>query len=210
MENLCYIQPVDLEAKLGEMGLSAPIIQQAVIAGQLRRNSCTRNDPPSIPGMEAWRWTVRTLRELLIPLGWERSDAGNFSLVVNYKMGIAIAVNTGDDGTGDPLCIPRTKHPKGSKTAAAILKNAEQLSFKFPGEEETDNIANAKLLTWVLLVAREHDRVLYELCLPISMKDGKPVGWKERIIFPPLDLAPRVQETINAAEQIVVKISKKG
>jgi len=208
MENVCYIQPIDLEAKLGEMSLSTPIIQQAVIAGQLRRNSCTRNDPPSIPGMEAWRWTVRTLRERLIPLGWERSDAGNFSLIVNYKLGIAIAVNTGDDGTGDPLCIPRTKHSKGSKTAAAILKNAQQLSL-FPGEEETDNVANGAFITWFLLVAREHDRVLYELCLPISMKDGKPVGWKERIIFSPLDLAPPIQGTPNTAEEIVVEISKK-
>ena len=71
MEKACYTESADVETKLDCMGLTAEILREAVIVGQLHRSSCTVNDPPSIPGTEAWRWTVRTLRELLIPMGWE-------------------------------------------------------------------------------------------------------------------------------------------
>jgi len=213
MVNTCYTESGDVESKLEEMGLSTAIVHQAVMVGQLRRNSCTLNDPPSSPGTEAWRWTVRTLRELLIPQGWERSDAANFSLVVNREKGIAIAVNTGDEGTGNPHCMPRTKHPKGRATAVAILKNAKQLTFSdFLGAEDSDKLPSSGSLTWVLLVARERDLVHYELFLPTSLKDGKPVGWKERIIFPSIDLSSRIETVPQSKEpeNIVVEVTRRN
>lgn len=213
MGNACYTESADVETKLDEMGLSTAIVHQAVMVGQLRRNSCTVNDPPSSPGTEAWRWTVRTLRELLIPQGWDRSDAANFSLIVNQEKSIAIAVNTGDEGTGNPHCMPRTKHPKGRATAAAILKNAKQLSFSgFLGERDSDKQPSSGPLTWVLLVARDRDLVHYELFLPTSFKDGKPMGWKERIIFPSIDLSSRIKMVPppEESENIVVEVTRRN
>lgn len=215
MDKACYTESADVETKLDGMGLTADIVRQAVMVGQLRRSSCTVNDPPSSPGTEAWRWTVRTLRELLIPLGWERSDAANFSLIVNHEKGIAIAVNTGDEGTGNPLSMPRTKHPKGRLTAAAVLKNAQQLTlFDFSGGRTPGKqTSSSELLTWVLLVARDRDQAHYELFLPTSIKDGKPMGWKERIIFPYVDFAPNVDTVAEQQveeDNIVVEVSRRN
>ena len=94
--------------------------------------------------------------------------------------------------------MPRTKHPKGRLTEAAVMTNAHQLNlFDFNGVRTSDKQILSQLLTWVLLVARDRDQTRYELFLPTSIKDGKPIGWKERIIFPYVDFAPQVETVVD-------------
>jgi hypothetical protein len=100
---------------------------------------------------------------------------------------VAIAVATGDDGTGRANASPSTKAPKGPSTIGAVNANQFQLSFMEPitlqapakpvdpGDER---------VTWVLLIHRAINEVRCELSLPFSMSsDGHIDGWRERILL---------------------------
>src|SRR5262249_26520522 len=115
-------KPYEIINALHELGrgLTVEVIEQAIKAGEIARDSCTKNDPPSTPGFVAWSVTVRTFRDLLIPQGWERNDDQNFSTVISPDKDYAIAISTGNDGTGDETKEPNTKYPRGAATQAAV------------------------------------------------------------------------------------------
>ena len=73
-----HIQPNEVDTALAALRLTRTPLLNAVMAGLLARTTCTENDPPFFPGIYQWGRTVRALREGLIPLGWSRSDEGNF------------------------------------------------------------------------------------------------------------------------------------
>src|SRR5436305_707990 len=99
---------------LAELGLTDDSLNEVVMAGEYARNSCTKNDPPCAPGFVAWKDSVRTFRDILIPEGWTRNDDNGFSTVVNPDETIAIAAATGDDKTGKADANPKTKYPRGA------------------------------------------------------------------------------------------------
>jgi len=178
--------------RLGAIGLTADIIRDAVMAGELARSSCTRNDPPALAGLLGWGRTTRGLRERTIPLGWKRSEAGQLSTVVHPSGGVAIAVATGDEGTGVAEGTPRTKYPKGPATAAAVERNQVQLGLfeqEVDAVEDDEADAQPNVVTWLLLIARNGREVTFELSLPGRIGDDDRVeDWEERILF---DAIPR-------------------
>lgn len=108
-----YQHPFDARRRLMELGISVEALIKAVQAGHLARLNCTDNDPPFIPGTEAWRMVVRTLRDELVPLGWRKDDPSNYSLVINDSSKINIVVASADHLTCRWPGIPRTKSLKG-------------------------------------------------------------------------------------------------
>jgi hypothetical protein len=181
-----FFQPdATVDERLEGLGVSADILTQAVLVGEAARASCTFNDPPILPGVLAWGRTVRGLAELLAPKGWIRRDVGNFSTILDKRLGIAIAVATGDEATGLSSGEPRTKYPKGPNTVKVVAQNYRQLRlFDEPGDDKTPPEA---VLTWILLIARVENEVRCELSLPDSIgDDGRVEGWRERIILPPI------------------------
>jgi hypothetical protein len=129
---------------------------------------------------------------------------------VNREKGIAIAVNTGADGTGNPDSIPRTKHRKGGTTAAVVWKNYQQINlFDLPPKQNNDDLSD--IITWILIVDRVGDRVNYELFLPTEIVDGRPDGWIERILFPSLSLSVPSDDYREPEpdKNIVVEVSRR-
>jgi hypothetical protein len=175
--------PIRANQRLRELGLTREILRNAVTAGQLAHLSCTANHPPLMRGVYAWGETIRSLREQLAPVGWMRSDANNFSLVVNDDRSVSIAVATGDDETGNEYGNPTTRSKKGPRTATAVLENSRQMplfaELEVPAPLDPEQVG----LTYFLLVRRIGERVRSELSLPTSIVDGRVKDWSERILL---------------------------
>jgi hypothetical protein len=204
------------DERLEALGITRQVIQEALRAGEAARASCTLNDPPIMPGLLAWGRTVRALGELLAPHGWTRHDDGNFSTVVDKRLGIAVAVATGDEGTGLGNMNPRTKYPKGPTTAHAIKQNNEQLELFADLASETEEISGGSdraALTWILLIARVGDQLRYELSLPAAIaEDGRVEGWRDRIIFEPLQIpgSEAVNVELEPTEEIDIAVTPRS
>jgi hypothetical protein len=160
--------------------------------GQLAFLSCTPNHPPPFPGMSAWAETVCALREYLIPIGWQRLNDNNYALSVDPAGQVAIAVATGNDGTGQAEATPSTNARKGPSTSGAIAANQLRFSFMDERVPQRGSAAGAGRgrETWILLIHRTTDEVRCELSLPISIgEDGHIDAWRERILLgsTPLD-----------------------
>ena len=119
-------QQPDVVSRLATLGLSEAELAQAVTRGLLARSECTPNHPPLHAGFVTWSNTVCALREILLLKGWERSDEGNYSVVIHPSRSFAIAVATGDENTGNPNANPMTKSPKGPSTRSAVAVNLSQ------------------------------------------------------------------------------------
>ena len=178
-------EPLKVEARLHELGLSLDVFHESMHAALLAWASCTENDPPSYPGTTLWAVAMRHLREQLLPKGWTKSDAANYCTVVNPDTTLAIAVATGDEATGvnkDGI-QPKTKCPKGPETQA-IVANNRQLDF-FIAAGATNQMQVP--LTYILLLARTEEGLRGELSLPEEIGlDERVERWRERIILPPL------------------------
>lgn len=194
-----YVVNVDVESRLAALGLEEARIAEIVRRGYVAFASCTLNDPPLCAGFSAWATMVRALREYLLPLGWERSDENNYSLVISPGGALAIAVATGDDATGQAGFQPATKSSKGPSTVGAVTLNQLQLDLIFPPLEVQASVrpttAEEQRLTWILLVHRGQGEVRCELSLPTSMgANGCVDGWQERIILRAIPTDPEVLE----------------
>ncbi len=181
-----YQHPFDAKRRLAELNISVEAVVKAVLAGHTARLNCTDNDPPFIPGTEAWRFVVRTLRDELLPLGWRKDDPSNYSLVINDSSQINIVVASSDALTCSVRGSPRTKSLKGLFTEAAVLKNNLE-SDLFPETVEAELRKAATILsypTWMLLIHIEDDDCKAELSLPWSFDDRSVTEWAERIFIP--------------------------
>lgn len=193
-----HFEHSDVESRLALLGLAEDRLTEIVKRGYVAFASCTPNDPPLFPGFSAWATMVRSLREYLLPQGWERCDDNNYSLVINPAGNVAIAVATGDDGTGRRDAEPTTKSSKGPSTAEAVSSNQLQLDFGLPMlavPASAGTSSEDKRMTWILLVHRARAEVRCELSLPTSMgMDGRVDGWRERIILGAVPTDPDLME----------------
>lgn len=187
MSAIVRVEASDVRTRLAELGLEEAPLRDVVRRGYLAFISCTPNHPRLIPGIMAWGETVRALREYTVPLGWSRSDENNYSVVIDPAGRLAIAVATGDDGTGRIDANPSTKAPKGPSTTNAIIVNQLQLSlFAEPEPDPAPVIEDSAedRVTWILLVRRTAGEVRCELSLPYSMGTGGHIDeWRERILL---------------------------
>lgn len=172
--------------KLADLGVAVEALQRAISAGHVARITCTENDPPFIPGTEAWRLTVVTLRDELCPRGWRKADPGNYSLVINDARQMNIVVASGDAFTRRSHGSPRTKSLKGLYTEAATIRNrAEGDLFPETLAEDVRRVATMlEYPTWVLLIHITDEEYRAELSLPVDMEDDQITTWEERIFIP--------------------------
>jgi len=216
MENLnVYSEPGDVNSRLGELGLNAATLQEAVQRGFASWASCTANHPTNYPGISFWADTIAALRELLHPHGWIRRDDGNLPLTVDAKGRVSIVVSTGDEYTGLPDLTPSTQSSKGPRTVSVVEVNAQQIPlFDFKKHPEIVKQGEERL-TWILLFHRHKtsNEVRCELSCPVKMnEDGQIDAWAERIILPSIPFGCDNLEVCNdVAEtpEIDVKIKRK-
>lgn len=188
MEPQVIIAESNIDARLSQLGLDQAVLWDVVRRSELAYRSSSPNHPPLYAGFVAWGEAVRGLRDVLATRGWTRCDENNYSLCVSPSEDVAIAVATGNDGTGQAGMTPSTKSPKGPSTVDAIAVN--QLQFGLPFPDATPVVATRpgepeqQRATWLLLIHRAGHEVRCELSLPLSVSaDGRPDRWKERIIL---------------------------
>lgn len=185
---ILYETEASAMSRLNEIGVPMEALQRALAGGHAGRIGATDNDPPFIPGTMAWSYTVRTLREELVPRGWRKSDPGNFSLVSNDKRRINVVVASGD-AMVRTISTPRTKSLKGIYTEAATVRNRIETDL-FPDtlSDELRRVASIlEFPTYFLLCHITDEEYRGELSLPDAMEDNQVVSWKERIFIPDSD-----------------------
>lgn len=188
MPTAVFQHAFDARRRLAELGVPLGALVRAVEAGKVARYTCTPNDPPFIPGTEAWRFVVRTLRDELLPLGWRKDDPSNYALVINDEQKINVVVATGDQLTRVYPGTPRTRSLKGLYTEAAIARNT-YLDDLFPETVADDLKRVAAILAypvWILLIHITDEGARAELSLPSGI-DGAVIDWAERIFIPDED-----------------------
>jgi hypothetical protein len=187
---ILHQHPHDAKRRLAELGISLEALINAIFAGRTARLNCTDNDPPFIPGTEAWRFVVRTLREELLPLGWRKDDPSNYSLIISDSRSLNIVVASADAFTCIPHVSPRTKSLKGMFTEAAVLKNTLETDL-FPETVVAELRRAATILsypTWMLLILIDDEHCRAELSLPSAFDDHHVTAWAERIFIPDIDI----------------------
>jgi hypothetical protein len=127
------------------------------------------------------------LREKLLPTGvWRKSDAGNFSLIINDSRKTNVVVSSGDALTRRTEGSPKTKHLKGLFTEAVVIRN-KHYGGLFPetvSEELRTAISILEHPTWILLIYITDEEIRAELSYPDAIEDGQIVSWKERVFIP--------------------------
>lgn len=188
MQTHKFVERHEVQSRLSELGLDDEVLWDVVRRSELAFRNSTANHPPLYPGFVAWAEAVRGLREALAPRGWRRCDDFSYSLCINPTGDIAIAVATGNEGTGLVDSDPSTKSTKGPSTHDAVAWNQLKLGLFPDGDPNTVAISRpadgeSDRVTWMLLIHRSGSEVRCELSLPATMAEGRPDGWKERIIL---------------------------
>lgn len=195
-----YSEVADVHTRLKGLGLTAAALQEAVQQGYLSRTRLTSHHPRIFFGYSMWAETVAALRDNLRPEGWFKVDDNNYELTINPGSTLAIAVTTGDEGTGLVAQYPSNKCPKGAYTVEAIETNQQVDMFAdlLPPQDE-----NSLFTTWVLLIHVAEGEVRAELSLPSEIVGGRIKAWKERIILPAL---PREDVAVSIAPPDIPEI----
>jgi hypothetical protein len=200
-------EPDRVEARLREMGLESGVITRAVQLGDAEAGNCTPNDPVTISGLVRWGRTVRSLRDDLIPRGWERCDDDGLAMVVHPKRKLAIAVARGDESTGIADEEPRTKYARGPASQSRVETNKQMMLFDSPRMVRQPQ----GMPTYFLLVHPGNDHVSYELVLPATCDEaGRFESYAERIIFPRLDTIPGPRSPVEDSFDVDVPVKRRG
>jgi hypothetical protein len=209
--NVLFDDRETIAARLEQLGLEESVLREAVNQGHLQRSRLTLNHPIIYHGLSMWGEVVAALRAQLRPFEWVREDIGSYSLVVHEERKLAIAVASGDEGTGNPGAHPSNRSRKGRNTVDAIEANRQLEMFeKLPPKAE----AEGGKQTWVLMhhtdIGRGEIRV--ELSRPSSIgSDGKITAWAERIILASIDFDDELVEIYPPNEaDIDIDIQRKA
>lgn len=189
-------EEADVGARLHQLGLTKPVLMEALKAGLLQRMNCSPLLPATFPGQAQWAYTVEGLRLQVCAKGWLPESHQNLPVTIAPDESFAIVVYTGDDHTGRRGGFPSNKTSKGLKTQQAILRNnrtGELFPDTLPAPQE---VAEDVLKTWVLLyhldaTNPQHPVLRAELSYPSSFDEalGKIMDWEERIILDEIDLS---------------------
>jgi hypothetical protein len=205
-----FEQPSDVETRLGTLGLRQELLHEALRQANLYRARLTAHHPRLYRYQVMSGETVAALRDQLAPLGWEKSDDGNYELSVHGTLNIAIAVASGDSGTGHASRTPSNRSPKGRHTVHAVETNRQQDLFAelLPQKPQEERCIE----TWVLLHNVTSTEIKAELSRPSDInEDGKITAWSERIILGSLPLdCEKVQINSPKLPDIDITISRKS
>jgi len=210
---IVYESSEDAIRKLEQIGVPLEPLHRAMKSGVAGRLSSTDNDAPFMAGTLGWGMALRGLREGLCPLGWEKADPGNFSIVSNSKRNLNIVVESGDAATCRRFVQPRTKAPKGLYLEAVVLRNRIREDL-FPEtlSEDVRRVAVAlRHPTWVFLIYITATECRAELSLPSMMRNEQVTHWDERIFIPgPPDLGGLVRTPdLGPTAPIDIVVTKK-
>jgi hypothetical protein len=185
MTETLIVEADEAPQRLASLGLAEAPLRETAMQAYLALSKLTPHHPRIARGLAPWMEAIAALRDHLCHLGWSKSDFDNHELIVDPEGQTAIAVMTGDEGTGRADANPSNRCPKGAKTIEAIYSN-NQIDL-FP--ELLPPSRRSSCATWILLYRIGQDELRCELSLPSEIGgDGKIKRWKERILLTPIPL----------------------
>lgn len=211
MPAIVRVEEREREDRLADLGLSHALLMEVVDACAAADGDCTANDPPMARGLKVYFAGVRRLRELLVPVGWEKDDTGGFSTVVNHDLRIRLAFMNTDEGTCNAAALlPVNRSRKGPNSERAASANQLML----PGIEWTSVRADGTrpvrddYATWHMCMHIDGDRMRAELALLSDFVDGYFTDCHERIFLlndddwggyggPDDDLGPEIEVEVR-------------
>ena len=182
----------DPDVQLARFDLSVALLQERVLSpAQAAARGVSPLAPLGYAGQTRHAVAVSALRDLLLPLGWERNDDENVARVRHVERGLAIVVASGNALTGLPSWTtgrqPSTKWPKGDVTRAAAADNEQQLTL-FDSADASDGrtpVTQALFATWLLLLRAVEYEVRAELSHPLRVNPAGYIDrWSQRILVP--------------------------
>lgn len=206
-----HADPEQAFSRLEQLSLNQGILHEALRQGNLYKARTTSHHPRLYRYQVMSAETIAALRDQLIQYGWEKCNDGNYELTRNAPLGVAIAVASGDSGTGIPSRTPSNKSPKGRYTVEAVEINRQLQDDLFP-----ELLPQQKELidmdeTWVLLHNVTETEIKAELSKPSEIDaSGMIVAWSERIILGSIPLDGDFDEiTPPQQPDIEISISRK-
>jgi hypothetical protein len=184
------------------------------------RNDTTENDPSSAPGWMAWKDGTRRLREIALPMGWQRDETNNVPSIINLEKGLKFAVCNTDDGTGIEGRSPQNRTKKGPATDKMISEQG----WLFPPSDASTIVpfqgtkqSAGSLTAYYLCVYHEGDGVRAELSCPTDVQAGYFSDFNERILlissgddYRGIKLVPDKQgDESNGASEFEIPVARK-
>jgi hypothetical protein len=189
MAALIRKKPIEVGNRLAELGWTREQLIEAVDAMVSARNDTTENDPSSAPGWMAWKDGIRRLRELALPMGWQRDETNNVPSVINIEAGLKLTVCNTDDGTCLEIGgrIPQNRTKKGPAMDRTIANNTGWL---FSPSQTPRVVPFSKagkqpgvITTFYLCVYHEGEEVRAELSCPVEAQFGYFTDFVERVFL---------------------------
>lgn len=178
----------DVDARLASLQLDRQVLIDALLQANMYRARLTSHHPRLYRYATLTNETVAALRDSLVPRGWEKQDEGHYELVINPELNLAIAVASGDAGTGEKSRIPSNKSEKGPRTVKAVRDN--QTADLFPETLPTASEAEPAVDTWILLHRLFDSEIRLELSRPngYDVSERFVTSWSERILLGAISL----------------------
>lgn len=181
------VEASDVDVELHRLGLSREALYQAARYGEWARRGCHRYDPPSYPGVSRYAHTMRNLRLQFASLGWIVVNVRGAAFILSADKKTAITTAAGNEDTGNPSRVPKTKFPKGALAVELARKNMAQLTLStevFPPDKQLTSKIPADATAYYLLVARHGRDLVAELSVPVEFDEGgNAVSWRPRLIL---------------------------
>lgn len=182
-ETHIVVESGEVDAKLAALGLDLPGLVEVVLRGERARAECVPNDPIISPGFDAWRYRVRALRDLYLPLGWDKATVRGLEMIHSVERHLRVITRAGDQGVGIADAFPQPKRELIGPTTAAVIDENATMYLDPNWLNIDDGEPEATYETWMLLVYYCEGVLRAELSLPSSIMDSRVQGWKERIIL---------------------------
>lgn len=170
-------------AKLLALGLTHESVVMAIGNSEIERLGCSVFEPRLMPGIKAWGAAFGTLAEESIRTGrWEKVEEHNLPRILNEELHVAVAVISGDDGTGLTHRIPKSKSPRGVQTVSFVRFNHWQ-GVLFP-DLSVPEAEDSYVTYWLLIYSDGKGALRAEVSLPMGIdSESRLCAWKERILI---------------------------
>lgn len=188
LATVIFHEPADVDGRLDSLQLDRQVLIDSLIQANMYRVRLTPHHPNLYRHAALTCETVAALRDFLVPRGWVKQDEGNYELVVNPGLSLAIAVASGDAGTGNKDRAPSNKSEKGPRTVKAVDDN--RTADLFPETLPPVEDEGRSLDTWILLHRLEGEEIRLELSRPNGYDSTERfvTSWSERIVLGPIEL----------------------
>lgn len=181
MAAIVRVELQDVVDRLSQLGFDREGLIEVVKAMVAAHSGCTANDPPNAPGFESYRIGVRVSREIFMPKGWDKDNAGNFCTILNPHTRTRLAVMNSDDGAGLADRVPQNKSRKGAYSERAAAINQLCLADDWPIPDDVRDTRDYK--TFHLCVFISERAVRAELSLLNEFEGGYFTDVFEKIIL---------------------------